>query len=128
MRTDEQGYTPTRTDVVFPEIHGPRLSVLPCIVAGDRRYMLRGAFVVQLEHDTDGSVHASHRSLPLFGTGLSVADAMEAFAEYFDFQYRDLVECDESMLADDALAVRDQLLSLVREILPRATTDADRAE
>lgn len=84
------------TRLIFP---GPRMQVRTQIVAGPRCYNLKGMFVVDLEYlDDDGQVFASHRSLPVHGYGSDQGEALEAFCEAFDFQWRQLVEAPEESL------------------------------
>lgn len=103
------------TDVLAPDFRGPRLNVMSNLRAGERVYELRGSFIVRLTVD-DGVVSASHRDLPVFGYGSTAGEAFGMFAEYFDEQYRDLVEADEASLTEDALIVRRQLQRVVAAV------------
>jgi hypothetical protein len=125
-RLDEgEPYAPAfRTELRMHAFRGPRVNFVPSIQAGERIYRLRGTFVIHLEYQDDGSVHAVHPTLPLFGFGRSIDEAMADFNDYFDAQYRDLVESDEALLADDALVVRRRLLAVVESIQDVPPTDA----
>lgn len=87
--------------LIFP---GPRMQVQTQINVGQRRYVLKDMFVIDLEYgrDDDGQlqVFASHRTLPVHGHGGSQAEALVVFCDAFDFQWRHLVEVPEDSLTE----------------------------
>ena len=102
------------TRLIFP---GPRMQVQTQVVAGDRRYVLKDMFVIDLEYgkDDDGQlqVFASHRALPVHGQGGSQAEALAAFCEAFDFQWRHLVEVPEDSLTEGGRLRRQAMRNAV---------------
>lgn len=91
---------------------GPAWQLQTVICVGERRYQLAGIFAIDLEYDVDG-VFASHKRLPVSGFGETLDKALEAFCEAFDYQYRGLVEDDESSLTEDAKRHRQALKAVV---------------
>src|SRR5260221_9658124 len=86
---------PIGSRLVFP---GPKMRVQTRIVWRDRHYALRGIFAIEFREVDGGIVLATHRQLPVHGHGSSQEEAIEAFCEAFDLQWRSLVEVDETSL------------------------------
>lgn len=103
------------TRLIFP---GPRMQVRTQIVAGPRRYNLKGMFVIDLEYlDDEGQVFASHRTLPVHGYGGDQGDALEAFCEAFDVQWRHLVDVQEDTLTDGGRRRRQAMRDAVETVV-----------
>jgi hypothetical protein len=116
---EETAYAPATTAKatwIIREFRGPKLHSVPVVRVEGRTYYLKGTFIIEFEYQADGTVIAKHRSLPILGYGQSADEALAAFAEFFDYQYRDLVECDESELTSGARQVRAALSGIVRAI------------
>ena len=99
--------------LVYP---GPRMRLTTSVQVPGRRYELRGMFVVQIDHLED-SVFATHRDLPVHGYGRDQKDALSAFCEMFDMQYRSLVEEDENNLTPGGIQRRQALRDVVARVI-----------
>lgn len=113
---DYVGASPISTRVFFP---GPRMQMEHGIDVGSRRYVLNGFFVIELEHEGDGvdaAVYASHRSLPVSGFGRDAKEALQAFYDAFDHQYRHLVEVEPDSLTAWARQMREAMKRAVVRI------------
>jgi hypothetical protein len=94
----------------------PRLQVSTVLKAPARLYRLRGMFVVEVSNLEDGTVYAKHRSLPVYGYGQDVREALAAFAEAFDVQWRMLVEeDDDELLSGHARSLKNELRAAVSD-------------
>lgn len=103
-----------KTALVFP---GPAMQLRSTIVASDRLYRLRGLFVVEFEIGEDGEdVFASHRTLPVHGHGATQAEALSSFLASFDFQWRNLVDADPTMLTPGGRRRRESMQAVVEAI------------
>jgi hypothetical protein len=103
---------PRVTKVVYD---GPRLRMQVALDSGPRRYLLKGVFVVELGAE-GSSVYATSRGLPVSGIGNSDLEAIEDFCTSFDYQYRNLVEVDESSLTEGGLRRRAAMRNAVEQI------------
>lgn len=103
--------------LIFP---GPRMQIQTRIFAGVRRYVLKDMFVIDLEYseEEDGQlqVFASHRILPVHGHGPGQPEALAAFCEAFDFQWRHLVEVPEDSLTDGGKRRRQAMRDAVERV------------
>lgn len=106
----EQGKT---TNLVFP---GPRMQLRTQIVAQARVYELRDLFVVDLEYLDDDIVFVSHRSVPVHAYGRGANEALRAFGEAFDLQWRSLVEVPEDSLTPGGIRRRRAMESVVASV------------
>jgi hypothetical protein len=102
------------TELIFP---GPRMQYQMVISAGSRRYHLKDWFVVNLSYLDDGQVFADHATLPVHGYGEDLSDALNAFCEAFDFQWRCLVEVSEDTLTSGGRNRRATLEAAVKEVV-----------
>jgi len=107
------------SSLIFP---GPRMQVQTRIVMGSRRYVLKDMFVIDLEYaknqDEQLQVFASHRTLPVHGHGGDQGEALMAFCEAFDFQWRHLVDVPEDSLTESGKRRRQALKNAVERIEP----------
>ncbi len=115
-RRQRDAYQPTNASTKLFFLPGPKMQVRTFIPAGERRYELCGAFVVDFEFLPDNTVFASHRSLPVHGYGESVERALDEFFAAFDMQWRNLIEVAESTLTPGALDSRAALRSVVASV------------
>ena len=102
------------TELIFP---GPRMQYQMVIPAGSRRYHLKDWFVVNLSYLDDGQVFADHGSLPVHGYGDNMNEAMNAFCEAFDVQWRSLVEVSEDSLTSGGKRRRAALREAVKDVV-----------
>lgn len=108
--------TPGVTKLIFP---GPRMQLKTHIAVANRRYLLRGAFIIELREVEPDLFVATHRELPVEGDGSTPVEAIESFCETFDFQWRHLVEVDESALTEGGRRRRRAMQSAVEKVLTR---------
>lgn len=110
-------YEPTEpgktTDLVFP---GPRMQMRTEIVAAKRRYELVGVFVVNIEYLEDEVVFVTHRTVPVHAYGKSLAEALSAFGEAFDMQWRSLVDVAEASLTEGGIRRRQAMKAVVARV------------
>jgi hypothetical protein len=104
-----------QTRLVFPR--GPRMQLRWVIEAPERRYVLRDTFRIELTYLEDGTVFAKHRRLPVHGYGETQAEAISAFCEAFDHQWRHLVEAAPETLAAHAMTLRESLQAAVSDVV-----------
>jgi hypothetical protein len=84
---------------------------------GDRVYVLvSGKLVARYEVTGDGDHTLTASRYSIFTYGETYEEARDAFYEFFDHQYRSLVECPEDDLALSALTVRALYEALVERI------------
>ena len=95
---------------------GPRMQMRTAIAAGGRLYVLKDLFVIDLDVSEEGHVFATHRSLPVDGVGDDESEALAAFCETFDFQWRNLVDVDEDSLTKGGLKRRRALEAIVQSV------------
>lgn len=97
---------------------GPRMRVVIELRAPDgaRRYILKSSLIIRLSYQEDGTVFASHATLPVHGYGPSEADAVASFADSFDWQWRHIANATDAELTIPARAKRDAMRSFVEEV------------
>ena len=98
------------TNLVFP---GPRMQLRTQIVVGARVYELKDVFVVDIDYLEDDVVFVSHRSVPVHAYGNGLPEALSAFSEAFDHQWRSLVDVDESSLTGGGVKRRRERQAVV---------------
>lgn len=113
--TNAQSWVPSRSSLIFRSF-GPRQQLVPSIVTDDRVYVLRGAFVLDIEYQENDTVFVYHHSLPVSGYGDDVDGALDSFCEAFDVQYRGLVESDPEELTPAARAAAKEIEAAVTEV------------
>lgn len=86
------------------------------IVAASRRYELKDVFVVNIEYLEDDVVFVSHRTVPVHAYGGSLNEALGAFSEAFDHQWRNLVEVPESSLTNGGLKRRHAMQAVIDRV------------
>lgn len=101
------------TNLVFP---GPRMQLRTQIVVGGRVYELKDVFVVDIDYLEDDVVFVSHRSVPVHAYGNGLREALSAFSEAFDHQWRSLVDVDESSLTDGGVKRRREMKAVVASV------------
>lgn len=106
------------TELIFP---GPRMQYQMVIPAGSRRYHLKDWFVVNLNYLENGQVFADHSTLPIHGYGDNLTEALNAFCEAFDFQWRNLVEVPEDSLTPGGKRRRSALNEAVKDVVDLGT-------
>lgn len=99
-------------------LSGPRVGLQWAIEASGRRYHLRELLAVSFKYMSGGIVVASKSDVGVHAHGRSVLEALEAFCEMFDSQYRELVECPEDELTPYAMQFRRKFLQLVEGVEP----------
>ncbi len=58
----------------------------------------------------------SHPNLPVHGYGSSREEAIESFLSMLEFQYEDLVECDQAKLTEGGLKRRKELIKVYSKV------------
>lgn len=89
------------------------------IITGQRVYELKDLFVVDLEYLEDDIVFVSHRTVPVHAYGRGLKEALRAFGEAFDMQWRNLVEVPKDCLTPGGLKRRHALESVVANVFDR---------
>lgn len=111
------GFAPADGPQVRPL--GPPMRIFVQIAAHGRVYCLSRAFAVTLKRLDDGTVFASHATLPVYGYGETVNVALRSFQEMFDVQYRSLVDGSVDDLAPRARVVREDFRGVVERVVVR---------
>ena len=101
------------TNLVFP---GPRMQLRTQIVAESRVYELKDLFVVSLEYLEDEIVFVTHRTVPVHAYGRGPIEALRAFSEAFDLQWRSLVETPEDSLTAGGIKRRRAMQAVVASV------------
>ncbi len=101
------------TNLVLP---GPRMQLRTQIVAESRVYELKDLFVVDLEYLEDDIVFVSHQTVPVHAYGRGPKEALRAFSEAFDLQWRSLVDTPESNLTVGGLKRRRAMEAVVASV------------
>jgi hypothetical protein len=113
-------YAPTElgktTNLVFP---GPRMQLRTQVVAESRVYELKDVFVVSLEYLEDDIVFVTHRTVPVHAYGRGLKEALAAFSEAFDLQWRSLVEAPEDSLTPGGLKRRHAMQAVVGSVVEK---------
>ena len=97
---------------------GPNLRVviaLPTAV-GARRYVLKSHLTIRLSYQDDGTVFASHATLPVHGYGPSEEEALTSFADSFDWQWQHLTTANDDELTEPARVARDAMRAAVESV------------
>ncbi len=108
--------TPGVTKLILP---GPRMQLQTQITVANRRYFLRGAFIIELREVEPDCFVATHRVLPVQGDGSTPMEAIESFFETFDFQWRHLVEVDENTLTEGGRRRRYAMQRAVEKVFTK---------
>lgn len=103
----------TTTNLVLP---GPRMQLRTQIVAASCVYELKDVFGVDLDYLEDDVVFVSHRTVPVHAYGGSLEEALSAFSEAFDLQWRSLVDVPESSLTDGGVKRRRAMQAVVAKV------------
>ncbi len=101
------------TNLVFP---GPRMQLRTQIVSASRIYELKDVFVVNIDYLEDDVVFVSHRTVPVHAYGSSLNEALGAFTEAFDHQWRNLVDVPESSLTEGGVKRRRAMQAVVEKV------------
>lgn len=86
------------------------------VISNGRKYLFRKPLTITVTH-FESEIVAQNAELNIFGYGEDELIALNSFNEFFNFQYKNLVECSEESLTEGALKVRQIFLDLVEKVI-----------